>query len=186
MCKLENSLFRVLNIKVVHWPHSRFASNGNIFNVFKFFSSFSQGFDLALNAQQLLDSEFLDDTANYVQCNDDILRKLLVVVEELCLAFGGKINWHKSLGFWVSQNPLPTWMPSHEFKWVPKGTTTCYLGCHVGLHVNADMLVASLLLNLRRNFLLWDLVNLSFAGCVLIEPSSSSNYLVYCFYCVVC
>ena len=87
--------------------------------------------------QQLLDSEFADDTAIHFQGNDDNLSQLQVVMEEFCLAFAAKINWHKSLVFWVSQNSLPTSMPSQEFKWVPDGTTTRYLGCQVGLHVNA-------------------------------------------------
>mgnify|MGYP000562469526 CR=1 FL=1 len=118
--------------------------------------------------QQLLDSEFADDTAIHFQGNDDNLSQLQVVMEEFCLAFAAKINWHKSLGFWVSQNSLPTSMPSQEFKWVPDGTTTRYLGCQVALHVNAYMLVAPLLVKLRRKLLLWDSVNLLFAGRVLV------------------
>ena len=59
-------------------------------------------------------------------------------------------------------------MPSQEFKWVPDGTTTRYLGCQVALHVNAYMLVAPLLVKLRRKLLLWDSVNLLFAGRVLV------------------
>ena len=59
-------------------------------------------------------------------------------------------------------------MPSQEFKWVHDGTTICYLGCQVGLHVNVDVLVAPLLLKLRRKLLLWDSVDLSFAGRVLV------------------
>ena len=43
----------------------------------------------------MLDSEFADDTAIYVQGNDDNLRKLQVVVEECCFASRAKINWHK-------------------------------------------------------------------------------------------
>ena len=84
------------------------------------------------------------------------------------MASRAKINWNKSLGFWVSQNSLPTCMASQELKWDPGGTTTRYLGCQVGLHVNVDMLVAPLLVKLRRKLLLWDLVNLSFAGRVLV------------------
>ena len=104
--------------------------------------------------QQLLDSQFDDDTTIYVQGNGDNLRKLQAAVEEFYFAFGAKIIWHKSLGFWVSPNPLPTWMPSQEFKWVPDGTTICYLGCQMRLHINADVLIAPLLLKLRRNLLL--------------------------------
>ena len=62
---------------------------------------------LLVMQQQLLDSEFADDTAIYAQGNDDNLSKLQVVVEEFYLASRAKINWHKSLGFWVSQNSLP-------------------------------------------------------------------------------
>ena len=126
------------------------------------------GIPMLAMQQELLDSEFADDTAIYVQGNDDNLSKLQVVAEQFCLASRAKINWHKSLGFWVSQNSLPTWMPSQEFKWVPDGTTTRYLGCQVELHVNVDMLVAPLLVKLRRKLLLWDSVNLSLAGRVFV------------------
>ena len=72
---------------------------------------------LSAMQQQLLDWEFANDIAIYVQGIDDNVSKLQVVVEEFYLASGAKINWHNSLGFWVSQNPLPTWMPSQDFKW---------------------------------------------------------------------
>ena len=71
-----------------------------------------KGLPLPSMQQQLLDSEFVDDTTIYVQGNDDNLRKLQVAVEEFFLASETKINWHKSLGFGVSPNPLPIWMPS--------------------------------------------------------------------------
>ena len=38
----------------------------------------------------------------------------------------------------------------------------------MGLHVTADMLVAPLLVKLRRKLLLWDSVNLSLAGRILV------------------
>ena len=78
-------------------------------------------------------------------------------MEEFSFALGAKINWHKSLGFWVSQNSLLTSMPSQEFKWVPDGTTIRYLGCQVGLHVNANMLDAPVLVKVRRKlcFEIW-------------------------------
>ena len=71
-----------------------------------------KGLPLPTMQQQLLDSKFADDIAIYVQGNDDNLSKLQEAVEEFCLASRAKINWHKSLGFWVSQNSLPTWMSS--------------------------------------------------------------------------
>ena len=87
---------------------------------------------------------------------------------EFCLASIAKINRHKSHGFWMSQILLPTWMPSQEFKWAHDGTIFRCLCCQVGLHVNMDVLVAPLLLKLRRKLLLWDLVALSFGGHVLV------------------
>ena len=100
-----------------------------------------KGLPFPATQQQMLDAEFADDTAIYVQGNDENLSKLQEVVEEFCLASGAKINWHKSIGFWVSPNSLPTWMPSQQFKWVPDRTTIRYLGCQVGLHVTVDVLV---------------------------------------------
>mgnify|MGYP000117212298 CR=1 FL=1 len=71
-----------------------------------------KGLPLPLMQQQQLDSKFADDRTIYVQGNDDNLSKLQVVMEEFCLVSSAKINWHKFLGFWVSQNSLPTWMSS--------------------------------------------------------------------------
>ena len=46
-----------------------------------------KGLPLPSMQQQLLDSEFVDDTAIYVQGNDGNLRKLQVAMEEFCLAW---------------------------------------------------------------------------------------------------
>ena len=47
----------------------------------------------------LLDSEYADDTALYVQDDIDSLERVRHSLEVFCLAAGAKINWHKSVGF---------------------------------------------------------------------------------------
>ena len=54
-----------------------------------------KGLPLPATQQQMLVAEFANDTAIYVQDNDENLSKLQEVVEEFCLASRAKINWHK-------------------------------------------------------------------------------------------
>ena len=57
--------------------------------------------------KELLDSSYADDTMLYLQGNDDNLQLAERQIELFCRASGGKINWNKSKGFWVSSNPWP-------------------------------------------------------------------------------
>ena len=58
-------------------------------------------------AEELLDSEFADDTAVYLQGGEENLRRFASAMERFCRASGALINWHKSCGFWVSSLPPP-------------------------------------------------------------------------------
>ena len=48
---------------------------------------------------ELLDSEYADDIALYVQDDEMTLERVRLALEVLCSAAGAKINWNKSVGF---------------------------------------------------------------------------------------
>ena len=59
-----------------------------------------QGLRLPIRGEDLLDAEFADDTAMYL---DGTMPNLLWFHEAMkffCAALGAKINWHKSCGLW--------------------------------------------------------------------------------------
>ena len=65
------------------------------------------GLRLPVREEDLLDAEFADDTAVYLQGQDANLARFQEALERFCDASGAKINWHKSFGFWVGSGPTP-------------------------------------------------------------------------------
>ena len=59
--------------------------------------------------KDLLDSMYANDTMLYLQGNDANLQQAERQIESYCKASGGKINWNKSRGFWVSPNLWSLW-----------------------------------------------------------------------------
>ena len=89
-------------------------------------------------------------------------------IETFCTASGARINWRKTVGFWISDSPTPQWMPDSGFRWVPPGTPVRYLGCQVGLELAPEQQIAPLLLSIRRKILFWSSARLSLAGRVVV------------------
>ena len=85
------------------------------------------------NDAELLDSEYADDTALYVQDDMESLERVRLALEIFCLAVGAKINWHKSVGFLTDPGASSQWGIFLGFRWIPRGQTTRYLGFQVGL-----------------------------------------------------
>ena len=96
------------------------------------------------------------------------LYKAQAALETFCVASGAKVNWCKSMGFWVSARPLPSRRPSEFFRWIQEGVSVRYLGCQVGINVNKERLLAPLMLSLRKKLMIWDTIELSLAGRVMI------------------
>ena len=127
-----------------------------------------QGLRLPWREEELLDSEFADDTAAYLHGHEANLVRFQLALEQFCDASGAKINWHKSCGFWVSEDALPQWVPSTQFQWIPPGRAVRYLGCQVGLDLTAEQQIAPLLLSIRRKLIFWSSARLSLAGRVVV------------------
>ena len=87
----------------------------------------------AINAtEDLLLSEYADDTVLFLQGDEENLQRAEHLVEDFCQAAGAKINWNKTQGLWFSEQEKPGWQPHADFTWVPDGTTFKYLGFTMG------------------------------------------------------
>ena len=57
---------------------------------------------------ELLDTEFVDDTASTVRGDQHALSLASLSIDKFCLASGGLVNWNKSKGFWTNaQKDMP-------------------------------------------------------------------------------
>ena len=74
-------------------------------------------------AQDLVDAEFTDDTGLYLHGTLENFEKTERAINVFCSASGARINWSKTMGFWVGPNNPPAWSPHQHFKWIPNGTT---------------------------------------------------------------
>ena len=74
-----------------------------------------KGLRLPLQEEELLDAEFADDTAVYLQGREANLVCFQEALERFCDALGAKINWHKLCGFWVDSGETPRWSPDVQF-----------------------------------------------------------------------
>ena len=118
--------------------------------------------------QEVLDAEFADDTGLYLHDSLENLVRTKLAICVFCQTSGARINWHKTVGFWVGPDNPPNWSLDPYFRWISKGTTIRYLGCQVGLEVSSDGQIAPLLLTIRRKLLYWCSVKLSLAGHAII------------------
>ena len=118
--------------------------------------------------KELLDSSYADDTMLYLQGNDDNLQLAERRIELFCRASGGKINWNKSKGFWVSSNPWPLWCPNADFQWVPNGMAVKYLGFLVGIETPKNQQLEQVKDKIRKKLRVWASVKLSLAGRVVV------------------
>ena len=127
---------------------------------------------LALSVENAgVDSEFADDTALYVAASQSNLLQVQKSVDDFSQASGALINWDKSSGFWIASGDPPVNIPTSGFTWIPHGQSIRYLGCRVGLGLNAEDMIAPLLLRLRNKLIYWNKEKLSLAGRVVVANS---------------
>ena len=127
-----------------------------------------RGLQLPTRGEDLLDAEFADDTGLFLHGQEaNLIRE-----EEALQTFGGAsgslINWYKSVAFWISETPTPSWMPDPRFRWIPPGTAVRYLGCQVGPDLSPEQQIAPLLLSIRKKLLFWSSARLSLAGRIVV------------------
>mgnify|MGYP000158494050 FL=1 len=126
------------------------------------------GIGIPPNGDPLIDTEFADDTSLYLHGDIDNLRKAEIALTTFCQGSGALINWHKSVGFWVSDEMVPPWTPDPGFRWIPKGTSVRYLGCQVGMEITPESQISPLLLLIKKKLLFWSTAKLSLAGRVVV------------------
>ena len=127
-----------------------------------------RGLAMPMHGQDILDSEFADDTALYVDGTLTNLQQVQGALSQFCIASGAKLNWEKTVAFWVSKEPPPCWAPHHTFQWTQRGVAVRYLGVQVGIDLVPELHAAPLLLTLRKKLFLWSHAKLSLAGRVIV------------------
>ena len=73
------------------------------------------GLQMLIRGEELLDAAFANDTSLYLHGQEAKLRRAECAIESFCAASGAKINWQKTVGFWVSDMPIPSWTPDPGF-----------------------------------------------------------------------
>ena len=74
---------------------------------------------------------FADDTGLFLKGDLDNLFVVEKAIATFCIASRSKVNWNKTIVFWVRQNEPPEWSPDTGFRWIPNGTRFRYLGCQL-------------------------------------------------------
>ncbi len=111
------------------------------------------------------------------------LNKLKKALEVFCIGSGAKLNWNKTVGFWIGESATPNWQPHPEFRWIPEGVSVRYLGCQVGVNISPASQIVPLLNCIRRKLLYWSSKRLSWAGRIVVVNQvllSSMWYVTSC------
>ena len=107
-----------------------------------------RGLQMPIREEALLDAEFADDTCLYLQGQEANLMRAKCAIATFCRASGALINWHKTVGFLISGQPMPQWSLDPGFRRIPPSTVVRYLGCQVGLELALEQQIVPLLLSI--------------------------------------
>ena len=127
---------------------------------------------------------FADDTLLFLDGTKDNMDKALAVITRFGAASGAKLNLHKSVGIWLSQQDR-TWSWGEEagMKWLLPGEVTRYLGYPFGLHIPQKEKDGKMLGQIRKHLAKWAKQPLSLAGRIMIANQvilSSIWYFASC------
>ena len=142
-----------------------------------------KGLSILTLKEEIVDAEFADDIALYLEGNVRNLKKAKEVIHCFFLASGASIKWNKTTGFWISEEDLLHWSPDFNFRCIPKGEVIRYLGCQIGIGLSAKQQIAPLLLTIRHKLLFWSSAKLSLSGREIIVNYvllSSIWYILSC------
>lgn len=127
---------------------------------------------------------FADDTLLFLDGTRDNMDTALTVINRFGAASGAKLNLHKSVGIWLSQQDR-TWQWGEEagMKWLLPGEVTRYLGYPFGLNISQKDKDGKMLGQLRKHLSKWANKPLSLAGRIMIANQvvlSSIWYVAFC------
>ena len=127
---------------------------------------------------------FADDTLLFLDGTRDNMDRALTVINRFGAASGAKLNLHKSVGLWLSQQER-TWQWGEEagMKWLLPGEVTRYLGYPFGLNIPQKEKDGKMLGQIRKHLSKWVTHPLSLAGRIMIANQvvlSSIWYLASC------
>ena len=58
-----------------------------------------------------MEAEFTDDTRLFLKGTNSNLQLAEMAIDNFCKASKAKINWSKTVGFWVGKEAPPIWSP---------------------------------------------------------------------------
>jgi exonuclease III len=127
---------------------------------------------------------FADDTLLLLEGTPANMDRALEVINRFGAASGAKLNLHKSVGIWVSQEERNWhWGEEAGLKWLPPGEVTRYLGYPFGLHISQQDKDNKMLGQIRKHLHRWANQQLSLAGRIMVANQvilSSVWYLASC------
>lgn len=127
---------------------------------------------------------FADDTLLFLDGTRDNMDRALTVISRFRAASGAKLNLHKSVGLWLSQQER-TWQWGEEagMKWLLPGEVTRYLGYPFGLNIPQKEKDGKMLSQIRKHLSKWVTHPFSLAGRIMVANQvvlSSIWYLASC------
>ena len=127
---------------------------------------------------------FADDTLIFLDGTKDNLDRALNVINRFGAASGAKLNLHKSVGIWISQQErIWQWGEEAGMKWIVPGEVTRYLGYPFGLNISQKDKDGKMLGQIQKHLPKWANLPLSLAGRIMIANQvvlSSIWYLASC------
>ena len=119
--------------------------------------------------QSVLDIEFVDDTAVYLQGDLENVQKLESGLDIFCKRSNAMINWHKSCAIWLCHEAHPTWHPNPAFKWLNQGASTKYLGFQIGFNIPPKtIMITPVIHSIQQKLIHWSSKKLSLAGRIIV------------------
>ena len=116
------------------------------------------------SCQCLLDIEFADDIAIYMQQDVENLKKLESGLSLFCKRSNGMINWHKSCAIWLYDEAHHAWHPHPNFMWINSGANTKCLGFQIGFNFPPETMIAPIIQSIRQKLIHWSPNKLSLAS----------------------
>jgi hypothetical protein len=136
------------------------------------------------NNNTITNQIFADDTLLLLEGTPTNMDRALEVINRFRAASGAKLNLHKSVGIWVSQEERNWhWGEEAGLKWLPPGEVTRYLGYPFGLHISQQDKDNKMLGQIRKHLHRWANQQLSLAGRIMVANQvilSSVWYLASC------
>lgn len=130
-----------------------------------------QGLQLPTHTQeheQLLDTEYSDDTMLTIAFLQLMLDRLRHALKVFCLASGARINWNKSHGIPIGSDGSIEWGRLEGFTWLASGQTCRTWALRLALMFHCLQQFDLVLTSIKKKLIHWSCCHLSLIGRALV------------------